>query len=315
MDAKKFKNSEHRKKFFRKPTEQERQILRQGDVPQEMIRIFPRIFNPKKSFKGPRRFAIISYIMIPLDKRSDPDIEGLIMVRDGVYPTEEEARNAAEEMIRNRDSFNVYQVVEIEESFILSNNPKFSRINTKVDVEKQHGAGAFNTDIDGEKQKEIDETMLKMQDAKEIGEKLIRDEEERKEREQYERVQRMKVEALRMDQPDTLEYYTKLRSKLENMLINIRKIHEKVKDMEILKVSCHKTIDEIRGIDKEYPHYKDQWRLKQEEALREVGMKGMNVSSELITPEEYVQGDFIIPREGMNKNETTPIASYSGDPN
>ena len=292
MDAR--VNNRKHKEFIRKPTEDEKELLQNATIPKEMVRIFPRIINPKKSYKGVKKYGIISYVLIPEKMRAKPDMEGLFMLRPGRYNTPEEAQAEAEKMIRERDSLNVYYVVQEEESTILSSNPKYSLRDYKVNIERTKGEAAETFkegEIDPVTQAILDGQMADMMESKEIAEKMTKHDEEEEERQQYERIQRMRKDADLVQTRGTLEYYTMLRSKHSNLLINAKKIHDRLPLMEKLIRHAHEIIAEIKAQDELYPHYKNQWRVKELEAIRETGgiSNVDDINPELLTPEEYFE--------------------------
>lgn len=296
--------------LFRKPNQEEREILTNGEIPKEMIRVFPRIINPKKSYKGPRKYAIISYMMIPDDKRPQKDIEGLFIVRAERYNTVEEAQAAAEKMVRERDSLNVYQIVQEEESYILSNSSKYSMRDYKINVERTGGeAAGMMEGLDENAQRMMDAQMNDMMEAKDVVENTLKQDEEQKEREQFERITQMRLQAERTDTEGTLEYYTRMRSSLNNMLINIKKIAERLPLMEKLKQKAHELIAKIKRYDAEYPHYQKQWKAEEEKALYEAGMKNVNINTQLVTPEEYCDGDYV----SVRNEPSSDVAGTSSD--
>jgi len=316
MDAR-INNRKH-KEFIRKPDEDEKELLQNAQIPKEMVRIFPRIINPKKTYKGIKKFGIISYVLIPEKMRAKPDMEGLFMLRPGRFNTAEEAQMEAEKMIRERDSLNVYYVVQEEESTVLSSNPKYSLRDYKVNIERSKGeaAEAFKeAEIDPATQAILDSQMADMMESKEVAEKMTKQDEEEEERLQYERIQRMRKESNLMETPGTLEYYTMLRSKYNNILINAKKIHDRIPLMDRLVKHAHEMIAEIKSQDEQFPHYKNQWRLKELEAIRETGgVKDIDdINPELITPEEYFeQGEISIRQKAASSeagtSEQRPLA-------
>lgn len=301
IKSKRFKN------FVKKPNVEERSILKNSEIPKEMVRRFPRILNSQKTYRGPQKFGLISYYLIPPEQRKVDDIEGLFILRADRWKTAEEAQMEAEKIIRERDSLNIYHVVKEEESYVLSNNHKYSQRDYKVNVNKtaSEAAGAFNdSELDQGTQDMLDKQMVDMMESKEIAEEKIKVDEEKKEKEQYERIQRMRQTAERTDIEGTLEYYTKCRSKYNNMLVNIKEIYKQVPIMNDLKKSCEELLREINDMDDVNPHYRKQWKIKEEKELQDVGMKNVNLNTELLTPNQYCEEDFAVIRERENNSDS-----------
>lgn len=269
-----------RSNVVRKATREERKILN-GSVPEEARVTYPRIIQQTSDphVNGPK-WMLVSYVLLEPEKRVDPDIEGVFMIRDTpLFQTETEAKDYAAKMLREVDSLNRYYPIQIGHPYILSKSMRFVKNKTRVPIERQQ--------VDVQLQ-ENDEKMMMMMNTLDLCKKEIDEEETQEEKAQAERIRNMRITAQRQEDKDTLEHYTMLRSKYDNILKNCRDLTLKTKLLDKFMTAAYKTRDEILAINEIHPEYEDMWLKEYERTLAMSGIRA-DVIKELADPKEFAE--------------------------
>lgn len=298
-------------KSVRKATPSERQLL-DGVIPDKAIVMYPRIIQRTVAPEKPRAWALVSYVLFDPKKSPDPDIKGIFKIRQDpdrdspLYASMDEARAGAEKMIRTVDSLNVYYPIEIESPYILSDSQRFVKNNVRVPVEKSVRAPSDELNEDADK------AMIKMMDSYSVAETQVVNEQRSEEKKQEERIQKLRLQADKMAESDSLEHYTQLRAKYDNLLRMCRDLTIKTRMLDKFMERARETRDEIQKLSTTHPEYLDQWVAELEKTYTEVGIKH-DIIKDLIDPAEFAnETDFVRTSTRPPAIEQKPVVEDSG---
>ena len=194
-------------------------------------------------------YQLVSFVP---SKGATPDkdgIYGMIKCR-GAYPSEEEANDRAEFLIRNVDSYHKIFTAWVGKPFPATNSSTYSADTNAVDIKKK-ATEVISQDIREKKREE----------QKEI--------EEIKERE------RKLVEESQQEERDPFEFYIECRVKKAQLTWTYL---ETLKKMDEMKESILKVRQQIKDADTEHPDYINQYREKYMEARKEAGIPDTDAS-------------------------------------
>jgi hypothetical protein len=177
---------------------------------------------------------------------ASPDKDGCfgIVKFRGAFPTEKEADEWAEHLIRNVDCLNGIYVGYVGREFPIMAKPSY------VNDVKEHDL----------KQK-MDKVVREDIKSKQEEEKKIKQE-----------IEERTANLTKPPEPDyerTIEYYTTLRVKRAQILYTFEQMEKKRKE---LTEAFDKTIQELEVMDKEYPEYVNQYKEMYEKGLSDVGL-------------------------------------------
>lgn len=171
---------------------------------------------------------------------------GALRIR-GTFPSQQDAQEWSESLIRNHDSFHENMVGFVGRDFPLTADSKYCSVTKDIDVRMK----LENVAKDHIKQQR-EQDKREMEEIQERQKQLLADTTEAKE---------MSF--------DDIEYYTSLRAKLAQVRILQEECEKKVKN-------CGKTIkktkEEIDSLDERYPEYKKQYEEKYKNALDAIGV-------------------------------------------
>jgi hypothetical protein len=208
------------------------------------LKKFPRI---EKFYADPemRNQRICLHSFVP-SKGATPDksgVYGFVKVR-GVFATEQEANDKAEELIRNVDSFHSIYHSYIGRPFPLSFNKNFVETVKEVElVEKT--IQTISEDIKGKREKDRKE----MEEIKEREKKLLESSKEEKE--------------------DPFDEYTTMQVKKAQLCWTYT---ETLKKMDQMKKSIISTRKLIQEREEQNSEYKDKYMEKYKNARKEAGL-------------------------------------------
>jgi len=188
-------------------------------------------------------YCLHSFIPSPGASPDKDGVYGLVKFR-GAFPTESEADEWSEHLIRNVDSLNGIYVGYVGREFPLVSNYDY------VSEVKEH-------DLKQKMDKVAREDIKKKQ------------EEEKKTKDEIEKRKEDLIKPPDDDYDKSVEYYTTLRVKRATILYHFDEIEKKKVE---LKATLEKTVEDLEKFDKEYPEYINQYKSLYEEKLKEVGM-------------------------------------------
>jgi len=188
-------------------------------------------------------FSLVSFVP---SKGSTPDkdgVYGMLKVR-GVFATEDEAMQKAENLIRNVDSYHSIYNTYVGRPFPLAASKKYIKDTTEVDIKKK-----VVEDTSAEVRKKRDEERKVMKEIQEREKELLQDVEKKED--------------------DPYDVYTELMVKKAQLSWTY---HETLKKMEEMKKSIIKTREEVSKMREENADYHAQYMDRFVQARSKVGM-------------------------------------------
>jgi hypothetical protein len=234
-----------------KPTQGHR-ALTENEVSDAMTELnnmsFTKKFlNVERQYADPveamQRIGLVSFVPA---KGATPNAEGIYGFAKlrGNYPTEQEANQRAEFLIRNVDSYHQIYHTFVGRPFPLTISSKYSAETSEIDIRKSM-AESISADVKNKKMEEV---------------KQIKEIEER---------EKQLVADTKRETPDPLEHYTTLKVKKAQITWTYLETLKKVEEMKQIII---KTRKEIEDMDAEDVTYSEQYFKKYCDARSESGL-------------------------------------------
>lgn len=171
-------------------------------------------------------------------------VYGFAKVR-GVFGTEREADERAEELILKHDSYHKIQHIFVGRPFPVTLSDKFTANVNEVDLQRQVKE-EIAADVKAKREKERKEVERIQERAKNLQEDVDKEDE------------------------DMEDYYTKMRVKKAQLLWTYT---ETMKKLDVMKESIIKTREEIKKMDEDEPRLKEVYLKKYLESREKAGIK------------------------------------------
>jgi hypothetical protein len=198
-----------------------------------------------------QKIVLVSFIPAKGARPDEDNIYGMMKVR-GVFATEEEANERAENLIRNHDSYHEIYHAFVGRPFPVTNADGYEHEIQKIDI-RQKTVRLISEDILNKKRSEEKE----MRDMQEKEKKLLGESKRAKE-----------------DIPeDPYEVYITDQVKRAQLIWTYK---ETMKKCDQMKDLIRTTSDVIQTTEKENPDYVSQYKEKYMSARREAGLKDEN---------------------------------------
>lgn len=206
-----------------------------------------------------QNFSLFSFVPAKGAKANENGIFGFCKIRN-TFNTEEEARQRAEFLIKNVDSYNQIFTVYTGRPFPITNTSDYSAEVSEVELKKEM-AKTISEDVKTKKDTDKQEIKTIMEREKELLAISKKNQEESK--------QNLPVEELPKTADDHYENYITLRVKKAQLswtyLEHIRKMAE-------VKEALLKAREDIAELDLEYPDFKDSFLEKYMQARADSGL-------------------------------------------
>jgi len=197
----------------------------------DFVKKFPRIEQRYADPVDPmQRIGLISFIPAKGATPNQDGIYGFAKLR-GNYPTDQEANEKAEFLIRNVDSYHQLYHTYVGRPFPLTQSSKYSAETTEIDIRKS------------------------MVDSVSSSIKTKKDEERQQIREIEQREEKLKEDCSNEDK-DPIEFYTTLRVKKAQIVWTYLETKKKLDDMKDIIIKTRDQIVEMEQQDQSYSkHY------------------------------------------------------------
>jgi hypothetical protein len=206
---------------------------------------FPRI---DRTYADPaismQHIGLISFVPAKGATPNENGIFGFAKLR-GNYPTEMEASQRAEYLIRNVDSYHQIYHTYIGRPFPITSSSKFSAETSEIDIRKET-AKTISQNVKDKK----DEEQKIIQEIKEKEDRLIQ-------------------ESKRED-VDPYEEYITTRVKKAQLIFTYLEHQKKMEEIKNILIKTRKTVSDM---DEKYPEFKDSYYKKYMDARRDAGIK------------------------------------------
>jgi hypothetical protein len=179
-----------------------------------------------------------------------PDKDGCfgVLKLRGNFPTQEDAENWSENLIRNYDSFSEIDLVHVGRDFpLMVDNTMYNSSTREIDIRKK---------VD-------DVTKSALRAKKEQEEKEIKEIEQRQ--------QKLLNPSTEQEKDDTytdIDFYIQLKVKKANAEMLIDEAAKKTKEAQAV---IDKTVVELDEIEKTHPEYRQEYMARYENAVKSVG--------------------------------------------
>lgn len=190
-----------------------------------------------------QRIGLISFVPAKGATPNEHGIYGFAKLR-GNYPTDREASEKAEMLIRNVDSYHQIYHAYVGRPFPLTTTSKFSADTTEIDIKKTTSE-SVSANIKNKK----DEERQAIKGIEEREEQLL--------------------EESKREDKDPMDHYITLRVKKAQVVWTYLETEKKLQDMREIII---KTRKEIETMDLETPEYKEQYFEKYKKARQESGL-------------------------------------------
>jgi hypothetical protein len=190
-----------------------------------------------------QRIGLVSFVPAKGATPNEKGIYGFAKLR-GNYPTDQEASERAEFLIRNADSYHQIYHTYVGRPFPLTTSSDFSGEQTEIDIRKSMVESVSNSI----KHKKSDER----QQIKEIEDR-----------------ERLLIEESKREEEDPLEFYTTLRVKKAQVAWTYLETLKKVEEM---KQTIIKTRSQIEDLEKEDTSYAEVYFKKYCDARSSAGL-------------------------------------------
>ena len=194
-----------------------------------------------------QNIALVSFIPSKDAKPDKDNIYGMMKVR-GVYPTEEEANERAEFIVRNIDSYHEIFHCKVGRPFPITDSNEFANTVKSIDIRKKT-TELISEDILNKKREEKNEMMDIQQREKDLLEESKK--------------------AQAGEKMDVFDEYITMNIKRAQLLWTYKETQEKLKTM---KTGYMTSVERIKELDEEFPDYKNQYKEKYMEARRQAGI-------------------------------------------
>lgn len=172
---------------------------------------------------------------------------GIIKLR-GNFRTEADANDWCSKLLKECDSWSEFCLSRVGEEFPLTNDDKFFRDVTEIDVKEKLDSIA-KEHVKSQRRKE-------QQDAHEVSTRT---------QELYRDTQKDREEAI-----SDIDFYTTLQVKRATLMLRIDEYKKALRESENIVVNAE---TEIRKLDLSHPEYKKQYKSKYSEGLQKVGVE------------------------------------------
>jgi hypothetical protein len=190
-----------------------------------------------------QRIGLVSFVPAKGATPNADGVYGFAKLR-GNYPTEQEANQRAEFLIRNVDSYHQIYHTFVGRPFPLTVSSKYSAETSEVDIRKSMSE-SISSDVKNKKMEELKQIKEIEQREKEL------------------------VADTKRETPDPLEHYTTLKVKKAQITWTYLETLKKVEEMKQIII---KTRAEIAQMDTEDATYSDQYFKKYCDARSESGL-------------------------------------------
>lgn len=204
-----------------------------------------------------QNFSLVSFIPAKGAKPNDNGVFGFCKVRN-TFNTEEEARQRAEYLIKNIDSYHQIFTVYTGRPFPITSDSRYSAEVTEIELKKET-AKTISEEVKEKKQTEKEEIKTIMQREKELLALSKKNQEQLKTPEAE----------IPKTKDDIYENYITLRVKKAQLSWTYL---EHIRKMEEVKQAILNARSDIVELDLEYPDFKDSFFEKYMEARRDSGL-------------------------------------------
>ena len=195
-----------------------------------------------------QKFGLISFVPAKGATPNEHGIYGFAKLR-GNYPTDNEANERAEFLIRNVDSYHRIYHAYVGRPFPITTSPDFSGERREIDIRKSM-VDSVSSSIKGKK------------------------DEERKEIQEIEAREKQLLEDTKKDEEDPADHYTTLRVKKAQLTWTYCETMKKLDDMKNIII---KTRNQIAEMEKEDDSYSKNYFEKYCNARKESGLDNSNI--------------------------------------
>lgn len=198
-------------------------VLNNNNYVKKFLRVERRYADPVDPMQ---RFGLISWVPAKGSTPNSKGIYGFAKIR-GTYPTEQEANEKAEYLIRNVDSYHQIYHSYVGRPFPLTTSSDFSGETTEIDIRKSM----------------VDSVSASIKTKKNDEKQQVKEIEER---------ERDLIEESKNETEDPLEHYTTLRVKKAQITWTYLETEKKLQEMKEIIIKTREEIQKMETSDESY---------------------------------------------------------------